>query len=91
MKMFVDPVTGEMRDPTPAERAAMAKQESSLKATEPTKSRVVKLRNGGTAIMIDAPPHPPMKACEGADGSVAIGHDCETKEESKQNPEGDKP
>jgi len=87
MKMFIDPVTGAPRDPTPAERAAMAGQR---KAAQPA-TREEKMRNGGTAIMIEGEPTTPLKACTGADGKVAVAHDCESPAPAQQDSKGGKP
>jgi hypothetical protein len=90
MKMFIDPVTGAPRDPTPAERAAMARQAGQRKAAQPA-TREEKMRNGGTAIMIEGEPTTPLKACTGADGKVAVAHDCETPAPAQQDSKGGKP
>ena len=88
MKIFIDPKTGEVRDPTDAERAAMerARQDGNLQTSEPRKQTESKLKSGrGTAITLEGDPETPMKACTNADGTVVIGHDCEPAKQPQQN------
>jgi len=92
MKVFIDPKTGQMRDPTPAELAAMERQSSGRKPETSTqrKQTEVKMRNGGTAIFMEDNPETPMKACTQADGSVVVDHDCQA-EQAKPDSKGGKP
>jgi hypothetical protein len=84
MKIFIDPVTGEARDPTDAERAAMARQDGNSRAVEKRQQRETKLRNGGTAITIEGDPQTPLQGCVEEDGNVTVNHNCaDAKQSSK--------
>ena len=89
MKMFVDPVTGEVRDPTDAERAAMAKEVHQSRAVEKPRQRETKLRNGGTAITLEGNAETPLQGCVAADGSLSVDHNCAEAKQPKQNSKGE--
>jgi hypothetical protein len=88
MRAFRDPVTGEFRDPTDAELAAMERQrqDGKLQSTEERKQTESKLKGGrGTAITLDGEPETPMQACTNADGTLVIDHNCEQANKPQQD------
>ena len=74
MQAFMDPVTGAMRDPTDAERAALDKRSSTR--AQPRIMREQKLRKRGTAMTLEGDPQTPLRACTDAAGNVTFDHSC---------------
>jgi hypothetical protein len=92
MKAFMDPVTGQMRDPTNAERAAAEKQgNAKVPGNQPRTMREQKLRKRGTAVTLEGDLLTPLHACTGADGNVVVDHDCNQATQPKQDNEGASP
>jgi hypothetical protein len=88
MKAFRDPKTGEFRDPTDAELAAMERQrqDGNLQSTTERRQTESKLKNGrGTAITLEGDPQTPMRACTQADGSITVDHNCEPAKQPQQD------
>jgi hypothetical protein len=92
MKAFMDPLTGEMREPTGTERAVMERQSSRLQDNQPRAMREQKLRKRGTAMTLEGDPETPLQACTSADGNVTVDHNCDqARQRSRQNKEGGSP
>jgi hypothetical protein len=86
MKAFIDPKTGELRDPTDAERAAMERQDSKLQSSPERRQTESKLKGGrGTAITLEGEPETPIRACTQADGTVVVDHNCEAAKKPQQD------
>jgi hypothetical protein len=81
--MFIDPQTGEVREPTPQELAGMSKQQAS-KGTA-TKPKAIQLPDGTVMIPMDGK-QKPVQACVASDGTLTIDHDCQ--ETDKRSQEG---
>jgi hypothetical protein len=76
MKVFMDPATGEVRDPADLERAAMEQQGGKLPNDGPRTMREQRLRKRGTAMTLEGDLGIPLRACTHTDGSVMIDHHC---------------
>lgn len=81
VRVFVDPTTGEIREPTDAEAAAVAKEEQSQAAiTKPgatDRAQEVRLPDGSTAVILDRSDSQYLEGCLKVDGSVTVDHDCD--------------
>lgn len=79
LREFLDPVTGQPREPTEAELKAMAAaRPAAPAASAASKPKEIVLPNGmvvieGTSLMSE------MKGCVQPDGSVVADHDCREK------------
>ena len=90
MKAYIDPKTGQIGEPTDAQIAEMERK-ANAQAGAPVepKRTVVKMRNGGTMVILDDNPQTPMQACVDAQGNMKVDHNCQS-EKPKQDPKGDK-
>ncbi len=70
MIVYLDPVTGEMRAPTPQERAALLDQHTAGTTTQSVPARPVQLSDGGLAIQADPSQFDFAVATQGPDGKV---------------------
>jgi hypothetical protein len=79
--MFIDPKTGEARDPTPQELAEISKRQAASRqqASEGADSRpkAVQLPDGTIMVPMDGQPQTPVQACVAKDGTLKIDHDCQ--------------
>jgi hypothetical protein len=81
VQAFVDPVTGELRAPTDAERAAMAaqaaqrKQAASVGSSATSQPREIVLPDGSVAVPVDTTTET-LQACVEKDGHVTVDHNC---------------
>ena len=82
VRAYLDPVTGQLRDPTPEELAAEAAQQAQKKqaaaATDTARPvrREVVLPNGAIEVTLDPSAQHALLACIGKDGSVKMDHEC---------------
>jgi hypothetical protein len=89
VRIFIDPITGEPREPTLAEQAELAKQDARLRA-ERNKSqqngrapKEIILPDGGVGIEVPPDMDESLQGCsEGKD--VRIAHDCNAKSTTPQ-------
>jgi hypothetical protein len=86
--MFIDPKTGEAREPTPQELAEISKQQAASKqqASEGAASRpkAVQLPDGTIMVPMDDQPQTPVQACVAKDGTLKIDHDCQDAAKRRQ-------
>lgn len=88
VRAFVDPVTGQIREPTPAELRALeasgksAAPSSAIK-TRPRPQETV-LPNGWVAVEVNADSE--MKGCVQTDGRVVAAHDCKSEPAAAAKP-----
>jgi hypothetical protein len=87
VKVFIDPATGEIRDPTAEELAEMArskaaKPEGTAAAQKP--AREIHLPNGIVAVEMDPSGDEPLKACRDSQGNMIVSHDCATPAKEQQ-------
>jgi hypothetical protein len=79
--MFIDPKTGEAREPTPQELAEISKRQAASRqqASEGAASRpkAVQLPDGTIMVPMDGQPQTPVQACVAKDGTLTIDHDCQ--------------
>ena len=90
MKAFMDPVTGQMRDPTDAERAALERR-NNAQAPQPRTMREQRLRKRGTAMTIEGDPQTPLQACTDAAGNVTFDHSCTSSQQPARDQERSSP
>jgi hypothetical protein len=77
MREFIDPATGQTREPTAADLKAF----EAAKAQAPSAAPTVKPRGGEITlpngmVVIEAPPPSDIKGCLRKDGTVVIDHEC---------------
>jgi len=89
VKVFIDPVTGEIRDPTPAEAAALAaeaaKQKAAHGADKQNAPRQIVHPDGTVEVIIDESADQSLQGCVQKDGSIVMAHDC--AQHQKTSPE----
>jgi hypothetical protein len=84
VKIFVDPTTGEIREPTEDELKAIArddlarKQITSAKPTTTASSPEILLPNGSVATKLGRSSSESLRACIQKDGSMAVDHECKS-------------
>ena len=79
VRIFVDPATGAIREPTVEEEAAVARGEAAQPVNKPTGAthiREVHLPDGSTAVIPDQAPPEYLQACTRSDDQVAVAHAC---------------
>lgn len=77
IREFIDPATGQAREPTAADLKAF----EAAKARTPSAAPTVKPRGGEITmpngmVAIEAPPPSDMKGCLRKDGTMVVDHDC---------------
>jgi hypothetical protein len=90
VRAYIDPATGQLREPTPEDIAAEAAAEAARKkalgteskpgsepGSDPMKRREIRLPNGAIAIELDESAQQPLVGCVQKDGAVKMDHDCE--------------
>lgn len=71
---FVDPVTGELREPTIEERAALAAAAAAEPAPEPVDTTPFPLAGGGVGMRVPSDADLYMTAAKKADGTISFDH-----------------
>lgn len=89
MRAYIDPATGQLREPTREELAAETAAEAAKKSAagaqqKPTEMKEVQLPNGAVAIELGDSAQQPLKACVGKDGDVKMDHACEPENTPKK-------
>lgn len=74
MKVFINPATGEPREPTAQEIADMAKESAAKPGTRP---QAVQLPDGTIMVPMGGRPRTPIQACIDKDGAVKVDHECQ--------------
>jgi hypothetical protein len=74
VRIFIDPTTGEAREPTAQEMAEMAKQSAAAKPG--SKPQAVQLPDGTVMVPMEGMPQTPVQACLEKDGSLKVDHEC---------------
>jgi hypothetical protein len=92
-RIFVDPATGQPREPTAEELAAAARDEApeqSARRAKPLAPREVEYPNGAVAVILGDEALHPLQACIRPDGSVEemCGHGDAPVEASAQHAPG---
>jgi hypothetical protein len=83
VRAYIDPKTGQLREPTPEEIAALAaaeaeqKKASAATQSKPSEPREVTLPNGAVAIQLDESAQQPLRACIQPNGEAKMDHDCD--------------
>lgn len=77
VKAYIDPVTGELREPTAAELASEAQATTQKESNSGKSSRQIVRADGSVEVLLDQSNDQAFKACVQKDGSVAMGHECE--------------
>jgi pyruvate/2-oxoglutarate dehydrogenase complex dihydrolipoamide acyltransferase (E2) component len=84
IRAYIDPATGQLRDPTPEELAAeaadQAAREKATDANSPAKQkqqREVVLPDGTIEITLDKSTQQPLRGCVQQNGDIKMDHKCE--------------
>jgi hypothetical protein len=84
VRVYIDPKTGELRDPTPAELAAEAAAEAQKKQAEAAnpqaeqpQTRETITPSGASEITLDKSAQRPLRACIAKNGDLKMDHECE--------------
>jgi len=84
VRVYVDPKTGEIRDPTPEELAAEAAASAAKKQaaaanpqSEQPQQREVVTPSGAVEITLDPSTQHPVYGCVGKSGDVKVDHQCD--------------
>jgi len=90
VRAYIDPVTGELRDPTAqelaAEAAAQAAKKKAAAATSPSdqpRQHEVVLPNGAVEITLDPSTQHPLRACIQKNGELTMDHECADARDAK--------
>jgi hypothetical protein len=74
---FIDPVTGEEREPTAEELAQLSKSRSESQQKPSAPLRTTETQADGTVIMrYQEPPAQPLMGCVNTEKEIEIAHDC---------------
>jgi hypothetical protein len=86
VRAYIDPATGELRDPTPEELAAEAAAEAQKKQataanpqSEQPQSRETILPSGAVEITLDKSAQHSLQACIGKNGDLKMEHECDSE------------
>jgi hypothetical protein len=82
VRAYIDPVTGQLREPTPEDIAKESAESNKKKAealavTKPSEPREVILPNGAITIQLDDSAQQPLIGCVQKNGDVKMDHDCD--------------
>jgi hypothetical protein len=90
VRAYIDPATGQLREPTREELAAEAAAEAAKKAvltsaqSKPNELKEVHLPSGAVAIELGDSAQHPLKACTQPNGDVKMDHECEPDDARKK-------
>jgi hypothetical protein len=84
MKMFIDPKTGEARDPTPQELAEISKQQKQQQSTTSARPKPAPIQLPDGTVMVPMEPKYPVQACTNKDGTLTIDHECKEGQKESQ-------
>jgi hypothetical protein len=92
VRAYIDPITGQLRDPTQEELATEAAELATKKKTAATSqseqpaSREVILPDGTVEITLDKSTQHPLHGCIQPNGELTMDHDCEQQKGSGPQP-----
>jgi hypothetical protein len=92
VRAYIDPITGQLRDPTQEELATEAAELATKKKTAATSqseqpaSREVILPDGTVEITLDKSIQHPLHGCIQPNGELTMDHDCEQQKGSGPQP-----
>jgi hypothetical protein len=83
VKAYIDPVTGELREPTAADLANEAKAGTQKASNSAKPPQQIVRADGSVEVLLDQSNDQVFKACVQKDGNVAMGHECDSAAERK--------
>jgi hypothetical protein len=79
VKVFIDPTTGEIRDPTPEDIAALEAEQRKATAAKPNTAqppRQIVHPDGTVEVILDSSHEHALQGCVQKDGSIKMEHRC---------------
>jgi hypothetical protein len=84
IRAYIDPATGQLRDPTPEELAAQAADQAAREKaaaanslSKPKQQREVVLPDGTVEITLDPSTQQTLRGCVQQNGDIKLDHECE--------------
>jgi hypothetical protein len=81
VKVFVDPATGEIREPTPADIAALEAEQRKATVAKPQgtrSSQTIVHPDGTVEVVLDGSHDQSVQGCVQPDGGIKTDHVCDT-------------